>query len=195
MSRIITLIGTTDEDHKGDPGKPEISDAETDYMLRAVSEYFRKPVTRENVRWAYSGIRPLYDDGASKAQEATRDYVLKLDHPEGGAPLLSVFGGKITTFRKLAESAMEKIEPFFPRDGQALDAVRSPSRRRLPVCRGRERASLASPRKFPFLDARTCAPPVPRLWHGCGEDAGGRAFGRRHGAELRTAHGSARSSG
>jgi glycerol-3-phosphate dehydrogenase len=109
-----TLIGTTDEDHKGDPGKPEISEAETDYMLRAVSEYFRKPVTRDDLCWAYSGIRPLYDDGASKAQEATRDYVLKLDHPEGGAPLLSVFGGKITTFRKLAESAMEKVEPFFP---------------------------------------------------------------------------------
>ena len=70
------------------------------------------------MRWAYSGIRPLYDDGASKAQEATRDYVLKLDHPEGGAPLLSVFGGKITTFRKLAESAMEKIEPFFPQMGK-----------------------------------------------------------------------------
>ena len=113
-----TLIGTTDEDHKGDPGKPQITDAETDYLLGAVSEYFRKPVTRDQVRWAYSGIRPLYDDGASKAQEATRDYVLKLDHPEGGAPLLSVFGGKITTFRKLAESAMEKIAPFFPAMGK-----------------------------------------------------------------------------
>ena len=112
-----TLIGTTDEDHKGDPGKPQITDAETDYLLGAVSEYFRKPVTRDQVRWAYSGIRPLYDDGASKAQEATRDYVLKFDHPEGGAPLLSVFGGKITTFRKLAESAMEKIAPFFPAMG------------------------------------------------------------------------------
>ena len=66
------------------------------------------------VRWTYSGIRPLYDDGASKAQEATRDYVLKLDAPQGEAPLLSVFGGKITTFRKLAEAVMEKIGPFFP---------------------------------------------------------------------------------
>ena len=112
-----TLIGTTDEDHQGDPGAPKISDAETDYLLNAVSAYFKRPVTRENVRWSYSGIRPLYDDGASKAQEATRDYVLKLDHPPGGAPLLSVFGGKITTFRKLAESAMEKIQPFFPRMG------------------------------------------------------------------------------
>ena len=118
----FTLIGTTDEDHKGDPGGPRISDAETDYLLAAVSEYFKKPVTREQVRWSYSGIRPLYDDGASKAQEATRDYVLKLDHPEGGAPLLSVFGGKITTFRKLAESAMEKIQPFFPQAGKPWTA-------------------------------------------------------------------------
>jgi glycerol-3-phosphate dehydrogenase len=109
-----TLIGTTDEDHKGDPGKPEASDAEIDYMLAAASEYFKKPVTRAQLKWAYSGIRPLYDDGASKAQEATRDYVLKLDKPEGQAPILSVFGGKITTARKLAESVMDEIKPFFP---------------------------------------------------------------------------------
>jgi glycerol-3-phosphate dehydrogenase len=117
-----TLIGTTDEDHKGDPGGPRISEAETDYLLAAVSEYFRRPVTRERIRWSYSGIRPLYDDGASKAQEATRDYVLKLDRPEGGAPLLSVFGGKITTFRKLAEAALEKIQPFFPGMGRPWTA-------------------------------------------------------------------------
>jgi glycerol-3-phosphate dehydrogenase len=110
----FTLIGTTDEDHKGDPGKPEISDAETDYMLHAVSEYFKTPVTRAKIRGAYSGIRPLYDDGASKAQEATRDYVLKLDHQPGLAPLLSVFGGKITTARKLAESALKELQVFFP---------------------------------------------------------------------------------
>jgi glycerol-3-phosphate dehydrogenase len=110
----FTLIGTTDEDHKGDPGKPEISDDETDYMLHAVSEYFKQPVTRAKVRWAYSGIRPLYDDGASKAQEATRDYVLKLNHEPGQAPLLSVFGGKITTARKLAESALKELQVFFP---------------------------------------------------------------------------------
>ncbi len=109
-----TLIGTTDEDHKGDPGKPQMSESERDYLLSAVSEYFRRPVTKEQVRWSYSGIRPLYDDGASKAQEATRDYVLKLDHPTGGAPLLSIFGGKITTARKLAEAAMVQLQPFFP---------------------------------------------------------------------------------
>jgi glycerol-3-phosphate dehydrogenase len=63
--------------------------------------------------WSYSGVRPLYDDGASKAQEATRDYVLKLDTPEGQAPLLSVFGGKITTYRRLAEAVLEKFKPYF----------------------------------------------------------------------------------
>ena len=110
----FTLIGTTDEDYKGDPGKPEISDAETDYLLQSVSEYLKRKVTQGQVRWSYSGIRPLYDDGASKAQEATRDYVLKLDYSEGQAPLLSVFGGKITTARKLAEAVMVELKSFFP---------------------------------------------------------------------------------
>jgi glycerol-3-phosphate dehydrogenase len=148
--RDFTLIGTTDEDHKGDPGKPQISEAETDYMLRAVSEYFKKPVTRANLRWAYSGIRPLYDDGASKAQEATRDYVLKLDHPEGGAPLLSVFGGKITTFRKLAESAMEKLEPFFPQLAKPWTASASLPGGDFPFAEVEQRiAALAA--RYPFI--------------------------------------------
>jgi glycerol-3-phosphate dehydrogenase len=119
----FTLIGTTDEDHQGDPGKPEITEAETDYLLASVSEYFKRPVTRAQVRWAYSGIRPLYDDGASKAQEATRDYVLKLEGNAGEAPLLSVFGGKITTCRRLAESVMDKIAPYFPALGKSWTAT------------------------------------------------------------------------
>jgi glycerol-3-phosphate dehydrogenase len=113
----FTLIGTTDMDHHGDPGAPVCSEEETDYLLSAVSEYLRRPVTRAMVRWSYSGIRPLYDDGASKAQEATRDYVLKLDQPTGKAPLLSVFGGKITTYRKLAEAVLSELHPFFPELG------------------------------------------------------------------------------
>lgn len=121
--RDFTLIGTTDEDHSGDPGKPEISIAERDYLLAAVSAYFKTPVTKEMVRWTYSGIRPLYDDGASKAQEATRDYVLKLDAPDGAAPLISVFGGKITTFRKLAEAVLEKLQPFYPTMGPSWTAT------------------------------------------------------------------------
>ena len=113
-----TLIGTTDEDHKGDPGKPEISSSEINYMINAVSEYFKTPVTKEDIIWTYSGIRPLYDDGASKAQEATRDYVLKLETQNTTAPALSIFGGKITTYRKLAEAALEKISTFFPQMGK-----------------------------------------------------------------------------
>jgi glycerol-3-phosphate dehydrogenase len=174
-----TLIGTTDEDHKGDPGKPEISEAETDYMLRAVSEYFRRPVTRENLRWAYSGIRPLYDDGASKAQEATRDYVLKLDQPEGGAPLLSVFGGKITTFRKLAESAMEKIEPFFPQMGKPWTQSSTLPGGDFPFDEVEERiAALA--RKYPFLDSGN----VRRLFRAYGTDAEKMLEGVRSAADM-----------
>ncbi len=113
-----TLLGTTDEDYKDEPGKPEISSSETNYLLASVNEYFKRPVTREMIRWAYSGIRPLYDDGVSKAQEATRDYVLKLEGGTGEAPLLSVFGGKITTSRKLAEAVMAKLADHFPQAGK-----------------------------------------------------------------------------
>ncbi len=114
----FTLIGTTDEDFKGDPSQPGISDAETDYLLAAVSEYLERPLSRSMIRWSYAGVRPLYDDGASKAQEATRDYVLELDAPDGQAPLLSIFGGKITTFRRLSEEALAKIADWFPQMGK-----------------------------------------------------------------------------
>jgi glycerol-3-phosphate dehydrogenase len=106
----FTLIGTTDRDYEGEPEDVAASEAEIAYLCGAVSEYLRLPVTPEDVVWSYSGVRPLYDDGASAAQEATRDYVLKLD--EDGAPLLSVFGGKITTYRRLAEEALELVEPL-----------------------------------------------------------------------------------
>jgi glycerol-3-phosphate dehydrogenase len=107
--RDFTLIGTTDEDH-GDPNEaPRISEGEITYLCAAASSYFHAPIRREDIVWTYSGLRPLYDHGASKAQEATRDYVLKLDAPEGAAPLLSVFGGKITTYRKLAEAALAEL--------------------------------------------------------------------------------------
>ena len=106
-----TLIGTTDEDYHGDPADAAISSEETDYLCRAVSAWFRRDVTPADVVWSYAGVRPLRDDGASAAREATRDYVLEL---EGTPPVLSVFGGKITTFRRLAEAAMEKLAPCFP---------------------------------------------------------------------------------
>ena len=108
----FTLIGTTDRDYAGDPAGVAASEEEIGYLCSAASEYFRQPVRREDVVWTYSGVRPLYDDGASKAQEATRDYVLVLDDEGGQPPLLSVFGGKITTARRLAEAAIAKLAPM-----------------------------------------------------------------------------------
>ena len=109
----FTLIGTTDLDHQDLCAKPVCTRAETDYLCRFVSNYFKKPITADDVVWSYSGVRPLYDDGASSATAATRDYVLSLD-ADRDAPVLNVFGGKITTYRKLAESALAKLMPFFP---------------------------------------------------------------------------------
>lgn len=108
----FTLIGTTDQDHKGKPGEAVCTPEEQDYLCDFASQYFRKPVTQADVVWTYSGVRPLYNDGAKSATAATRDYVLSLD--QNGAPLLNVFGGKITTYRRLAESALAKLAPIFP---------------------------------------------------------------------------------
>jgi glycerol-3-phosphate dehydrogenase len=114
FERDFTLIGTTDRDYHGDPAEVAASPEEISYLCAAVSEYFRKTVTPADVVLSYSGVRPLYDDGASKAQEATRDYVLHLDAPAGQAPLLSVFGGKITTYRRLAELALRELKGHLP---------------------------------------------------------------------------------
>jgi len=110
----FTLIGTTDRDYKGDPAAVHATADEVAYICQAASEYFIKPVTPADVVWSYSGVRPLYDDGATAAQEATRDYVLKLDAPGGAPASLSVFGGKITTYRRLAEAALARLAPHLP---------------------------------------------------------------------------------
>ncbi len=107
----FTLIGTTDEDYRGDPARAAISPDEEAYLLAAAGAYFRRPIDPSSIVWRYAGVRPLRDDGTSAAQEATRDYVLELD--DGGPPVLSVFGGKITTYRRLAEAAMAQLGGFF----------------------------------------------------------------------------------
>ena len=112
--RDFTLIGTTDVDWPGEPGPMHISEAETAYLCAGASAYFREPVTAADIVWSFSGVRPLYDDGASAAQEATRDYVLSPDAASGLGALLSVFGGKITTYRRLAEAALAKLAPHLP---------------------------------------------------------------------------------
>ena len=118
----FTLIGTTDRDYPGDPHEVKISDAEIDYLCAAASEYFSEPVRPTDIVWTYSAVRPLYDDHASKAQEATRDYVLKSEGGNGQAPILDAFGGKITTYRRLSESMLEKIEGFLGKRGKPWTA-------------------------------------------------------------------------
>ena len=115
----FTLIGTTDRDYAGDPDAVTIGEDEKDYLCAAASEYFRVPVTRDQIVWCYSGVRPLFDDGASKAQETTREYVLRLEGDAGSGALLNVFGGKITTYRHLAEGALAKIESVLGSRGPA----------------------------------------------------------------------------
>ena len=105
------LIGTTDLDYDDDPASVAISDAEIAYLCQAVSRYFVAPVTPAQVRWSYAGVRPLYDDATSDVSAVTRDYAFDLARPDGAAPLLSVFGGKITTSRRLAEHALAELQP------------------------------------------------------------------------------------
>ncbi|MEN8892418.1 glycerol-3-phosphate dehydrogenase [Planktotalea arctica] len=107
----FTLIGTTDADHNDPDDAPVCTPEEQQYLCDFASQYFTKPVTRDQIVWTYSGVRPLYDDGAQNASALTRDYTLKLN--DTGAPLLNIFGGKITTYRRLAESALAKIATQF----------------------------------------------------------------------------------
>ena len=111
----FTLIGTTDRDYSGDPADVKATDEEIAYLCEAVGGYLAKTVKPSDVVWTYSGVRPLYDDGASEAKAATRDYVFELDK-QNGAPLLSIYGGKITTFRRLAEEAIERLAPWLKGD-------------------------------------------------------------------------------
>lgn len=114
----FTLIGTTDVELESLPDKVEIEQSEIDYLCRAVSEYFEKPVTLDDVVWTYAGIRPLYNDGDGSAQEVTRDYVLDRTGEASGPVLLNVFGGKITTYRRLAQDALAKLSDVFPNAGK-----------------------------------------------------------------------------
>ena len=109
-----TLIGTT-EIKESAIGTPQASAAEIDYLCRAVSRFWRRPLTPADVVWHYSGLRPLYDDGHRDPADITRDYTFLLDTgASDAAPLLSIFGGKLTTHRRLAEAALDKLAPWFP---------------------------------------------------------------------------------
>ncbi|MEO6015120.1 MAG: glycerol-3-phosphate dehydrogenase [Devosia sp.] len=108
--RDFTLIGTTDQDYTIDPQGVKISEEETSYLLAAATEYFEKPVTAADIVWTYAGVRPLFNNHKSKAQEATRDYVLTTEGDAASGALVNVFGGKLTTHRRLSEEALRHIE-------------------------------------------------------------------------------------
>jgi glycerol-3-phosphate dehydrogenase len=110
--REFSLIGTTDLLYDGDPAEVRITDEEVAYLCAAVNAYFSRPVKPEQVVWAYGGVRPLYDDASRNVSAVTRDYVFDIDSAPGQAPLLSIFGGKITTYRKLSEHAMANLQPL-----------------------------------------------------------------------------------
>ncbi|NNE53694.1 MAG: glycerol-3-phosphate dehydrogenase [Sulfitobacter sp.] len=117
----FTLIGTTDAEHPDASVKPEITPEERSYLINFANEYLKTPITEADIVWTYSGVRPLYDDGATSATAATRDYVIQFDTSQGAAAL-NIFGGKITTYRRLAESAMEQIATVFPQANRTWTA-------------------------------------------------------------------------
>jgi glycerol-3-phosphate dehydrogenase len=174
FERQFSLIGTTDIPFAGDKRHPRISEAEALYLCRAVSRWFRRKLSPQDAVWTYAGIRALYDDHAADASAVTRDYVLDLDDEEG-VPALSVFGGKVTTHRRLAEQALDRLAPYLPGLAPAWTA-RS-------VLPGGEGAAAQGPagvaaslaRDYPFLTPRD----ADRLARNYGNEAR-RILGRAH---------------
>jgi glycerol-3-phosphate dehydrogenase len=110
----FSLIGTTDVNVERVGDAAGISADETRYLVQAVNRFLAQPIRESDVVWSYAGVRPLYDDGSANPAEITRDYVLKVDDEGGKLPLLSIFGGKITTYRRLAEQALKELQAYYP---------------------------------------------------------------------------------
>ncbi len=144
----FTLIGTTDVPFDGDPAEAEITPEEIQYLCGAVNRVFRKQLTGADVRGSYAGVRPLFNDGDVNASAVTRDYVFDLDAPEGAAPLLSIYGGKITTYRQLAEHALADLSPKLGVENQPWTAT--------PLC-----PAATCPRPASMGFSRRCAAPIP----------------------------------
>ncbi|WP_193141378.1 glycerol-3-phosphate dehydrogenase [Meridianimarinicoccus sp. MJW13] len=147
----FTLIGTTDAEHPAPSAKPECTPEERRYLLKFANQYFKQDLDESDVVWTYSGVRPLYDDGASSATAATRDYTLKVD-TSSGVPMLNIFGGKITTYRRLAEHALEKIAHHLDSKGKPWTAGVPLPGGDFPVD-GFDALVEGLRRVYPFLDA------------------------------------------
>ncbi|MGL4379755.1 MAG: glycerol-3-phosphate dehydrogenase [Vibrio sp.] len=143
-----SMIGTTDVEYHGDPRQVAITDDERDYLIAIVNKHFIHQITRSDIIAEFSGVRPLCDDESNSPQAITRDYTLALDHPDDQAPLLSIFGGKLTTYRKLAEAAMSQLAPFLPQMGAPWTANAS-----LPGGEGFDHLTLKNQllTEFPFI--------------------------------------------
>lgn len=115
----FTILGTTDVAYNGDPAAVRIDDRETEYLLKLAQDFFKAPLRREDVVWSYSGVRPLYDDQTADPSAVTRDYHLELAAGPDAPPLLTIMGGKVTTYRRLALEALERLEPHLPSMGPA----------------------------------------------------------------------------
>lgn len=181
----FTLIGTTDVEWRASPSEVTTERAEVEYLCAAVNEYFATPVSPDSVVWSYAGVRALFDDQAQNASEVTRDYVLELDAK--GAPLLNVFGGKLTTYRKLAEEVLKKLSSALPHAGPLWTSAAT-----LPggdIDRGDFDAFVdVVRRRYPWLSpslglryARNYGTRIERLVNGARDIAG---LGEHFGAEL-----------
>ena len=152
--RDFTLVGTTDVAFAGDPAAVRISDEEIRYICDAASRFLVRPVRPDQVVWSYSGVRPLYDDDAgATASTVTRDYTFDIQAKAGRPPVLSIYGGKITTYRRLAEHAMEKLAPFLPEPGRAWTGAAPLPGGDLPD--GFDAFLADARRRFPWLPAQT----------------------------------------
>lgn len=180
----FTMIGTTDVDHSGDPGDATCSDAEIAYLCAAASEYFVAPISPGDVVWTFSGVRPLDDTGAGSASAASRDYHIRVD-PK--APLITVYGGKITTYRKLAEQVVEHLAEWLELTGHAWTA-RAP----LPggdfEIDGRAALTAKLLQAYPFLAARDAGRLISaygtEAWQVLGKAASAADLGQDFGAGL-----------
>ncbi len=163
FQRDFTLIGTTDAGFTGDPAAVAPAENEIVYLCGVVNEYFRIAVSPADVVWAFAGVRSLYDDGAGKPQDIGREYTLALDGRAGEAPLLTVYGGKITTYRRLAEDALDRLADFFP------PSKRWTAQRPLPggdfAYDGLDALVDHTLRRWPFLDDGARAAADARLRH------------------------------
>ena len=147
----FSLIGTTDVEYNGNPLTVRCSDEEKTYLCRVVNQHFKAQVHPEDIVWSYSGVRPLCEDESSDPQAVTRDYTFDLSDVSGKTPLLSIFGGKLTTYRKLAEHAVDKLASYFPETGSAWTAgSRLPGAQPVKQCRAQLKA------QYPWLKNDIC---------------------------------------